>query len=491
MTHVSLDGLTAGMGRAFAIAIVAITIAMPAFAVVPRSVTRAFLDARVPMNAVGIVVQEAGAARPLFAHQADRPFNPASVMKLVTSFAALELLGADYRWKTEAYLDGPLENGVLHGNLVLKGYGDPKLSLQQWQAFMAQLRARGLAAIDGDLVLDRSYFATGSHDASGFDNEPLKPYNVGPDALLVNFKAVKFAFAPNANGNAVDFSVEPSLARVTVGPAPPSAAGTCGDWRAALGAAFANDGTSATARFGGAFPAACGEREWWVALLDHPTYVHGMFETYFRAAGGRFAGGWKNGTAPPNALPFARHESAPLYDIVRDINKLSNNVMARQVFLTLGTTIAAPPATTAKATEAVDRWLAGKKLRLPELVLDNGSGLSRRERISAGSLARLLRAADGSRVRDEFASSLAVTATDGTLQRRFQNGSVAGQGMLKTGTLEGVRAIAGYVLDANGRRWVVVALVNHPNAARVQAALDTLVQWVYTNAATWTPTQQR
>ena len=129
------------------------------------------------------------------------------------------------------------------------------------------------------------------------------------------------------------------------------------------------------------------------------------------------------------------------------------------------------------------RWLARRKLDMPELVLENGSGLSRRERISAGSLARLLLAADASPVREEFASSLAVAATDGTVQRRFQNGSVAGQALLKTGTLEGVRALAGYVIDDAGRRFVVVAIVNHANAARVQGALDFLVQWVYAKAA--------
>lgn len=144
---------------------------------------------------------------------------------------------------------------------------------------------------------------------------------------------------------------------------------------------------------------------------------------------------------------------------------------------------AAPPATPAKAVDALQAWLAHRKLRMPELRIDNGSGLSRQERVSAGSLARLLRDASASRVRDEFASSLAVAATDGTLQRRFRHGSVAGHGLLKTGTLEGVRAIAGYVIDASARRWVVVALVNHPNAARAQAAIDTLVQWVYTSAA--------
>jgi D-alanyl-D-alanine carboxypeptidase/D-alanyl-D-alanine-endopeptidase (penicillin-binding protein 4) len=224
-----------------------------------------------------------------------------------------------------------------------------------------------------------------------------------------------------------------------------------------------------------------------VSLLDHPTYVHGMFETYFRAAGGRFAGRWKDGVAPAGVSPFATLESAPLWDVVRDINKNSNNVMARQLFLTLATARAPPPATTARATQTVLAWLGERKLRMPELVLDNGSGLSRRERISAGSLARLLVAADGSAVREEFASSLAVAAMDGTVQRRFLNGSVAGQALLKTGTLDGVRALAGYVIDNEGRRFAVVALVNHATAARAQSALDYLVQWVYRYGASWVP----
>jgi D-alanyl-D-alanine carboxypeptidase/D-alanyl-D-alanine-endopeptidase (penicillin-binding protein 4) len=350
---------------------------------------------------------------------------------------------------------------------------------------MATLRARGLAAVDGDLVLDRSFFAPVDHHPGAFDGEPLKPYNVGPDALLVNFKAVRFAFIPDAAGTATELTVEPPLPRITIGPPPMLADGDCGDWRGELGAAFVDRGSRASAMFAGRYSEACGEREWWVALLDLPTYVHGMFETYFREAGGRFDGGWKIGLAPRNATPFATLESAPLWEVVGDINKQSNNVMARQLFLTLATAGAPPPATTAGAAETVRRWLARRKLRMPELVLDNGSGLSRRERISAGSLARLLLVADASPVRDEFASSLAVAAVDGTVQRRFQNGNVAGQALLKTGTLEGVRALAGYVLDNEGRRYAVAALVNDPEATRAGGALDFLVQWVYRSAASW------
>jgi len=140
--------------RGLRLAAIAIALsATTANAKLPREVGRAFLDAGIPLNHVGIVVQETTKLRPLFEHDSTRPRNPASVMKLVTTFAALDLLGPDYRWKTEAYLGGPLVDGVLHGDLILKGYGDPKITVEQWQSFIEQLRTKGLAAVDGDLAL--------------------------------------------------------------------------------------------------------------------------------------------------------------------------------------------------------------------------------------------------------------------------------------------------------------------------------------------------
>ena len=343
----------------------------------------------------------------------------------------------------------------------------------------------GTSRIEGDLVLDRSFFRLSPHDASLFDAEPLRPYNVGPDALLVNFKTVKFAFAPAAAGDAVDVKVEPPLPQVALGTAPALVDGDCNDWRRALAAAFVDQPRAAAAAFPGRYSRACGERDWYVAMLDHPTYVHGMFMAYFAQAGGTFGGAVRDGKAPAGA-PFAVLESAPLYDIVRDVNKLSNNVMARQLYLTLGAASAGPPATPEKSAEAVRRWLAQRKLAVPGLVLENGSGLSRNERISAGGLARLLAAAEASPVREEFTTSLAVAATDGTLERRMRNGTAAGRALLKTGSLEGVRALAGYAMDANGTRWIVVALVNDPSAARSNAALDFLAEWVTRSASTWT-----
>ncbi len=475
-----------------ALALVALTVSLaallsatPVHAALPRAVGRAFLDQGVPLNAVSIVVQDVTAWRPLFAHRPDKAMSAASVMKLVTTYAALGMLGADYRWRTEAYLDGPLEGGVLKGDLVLKGHGDPKITIEQWQSFMAELRARGLERIDGDLVLDRSDFALPPHDRAAFDGAPLRPYNVGPDALLVNFNTVRFSFTPNTDASATTLLVEPLLPEIHVSGPPGLSQEPCEDWRSRLFAIFRDAHTAAEVTFAGSFPASCGERSWYVALLDTPAYAYAMFAHYFEAAGGEFHGGWRAGNAPAGAAPFAVLESPPLYDIVRDVNKLSNNVMARQIFLTLALHDGPPPATTAHAAAAIQRWLRARKVAMPRLLLENGSGLSRTERVSAGGLARLLLSAEHSAVREEFTTSLAVAATDGTVERRFQNGGVAGQALLKTGTLEGVRALAGYVLDAQGHRWVVVALVNHPRAERAQPALEALVQWVYREGGAW------
>jgi len=445
----------------------------------PRPVVRAFLDQNIPLNAVTAYVRDLGDVRALVAQEPTRPMNPASTMKLLTTFAGLELLGPGYRWRTEAYADGTLAGGVLDGNLVFKGYGDPKITLEQFQEFVKQLRATGLTTIRGDLVIDHSFFAPDAHDPSAFDGEPLKPYNVGPDALLLSFKSVRFVFTPNATGDAVVVRTEPALGSVTIRGAPRLVPGDCGDWRAALQASFASSPAGAEATFGGRYPVACGERDWYVALLDHPHFVHDAFARAWTDAGGAFEGRVRDGKVAAGAKPLATLQSPPLYDVVRDINKLSNNVMARQLFLTLATTGYPPPATTAHASDVIKRWLREKKLVFPELVLDNGSGLSRQERIAAQSLARVLAAAYASNVRSDYVSSLAVAATDGTVRKRFEKNAVAEQAFLKTGSLEGVRAIAGYVFAPNGRTFVVVCFVNHPNAARAQLPLDALVEWVY------------
>jgi len=446
----------------------------------PAPVARVLKSAGVPPSAVAVLVQDVDARMPRASFNADKPMNPASAMKLLTTYAALELLGPAYTWKTEALATAPLKDGVLEGDLVLKGTGDPKLGFEQLWLLLRQLRARGLREIRGDLVLDRSHFAPENHDPARFDGEPLRPYNVGADALLLNFKAIRLTFVPDAAAKTVSVSAEPAPAQFDLVNLLKLAEGACpATWYEGIRMDLAHTDAAARLILTGGYPAACGEKTRHVAVLGHPQFVAGVFRQLWTELGGSLHGGWREGAAPAGARLLARAESPALAEVVREINKYSNNVMARQLFLTLGAESAKRPARGEDAEAAVRAWLAQKALPMPELAIENGAGLSRSDRISADSLGRLLLAAFASPVMPEFVASLPLAGIDGTMKRRANGNGVAGQAHVKTGYLDGVRALAGYVLDRRGRRVVVVFLANHPNAAATRAAQDALLACVW------------
>ena len=425
-------------------------------------------------------MQEVGATRASLSVNPAAPMNPASVMKLVTTYAALEVLGPAYRWKTEAYASGPVRDGVLDGDLVLKGYGDPKLDLEAFWILLRALRGKGLQAIRGDLVLDRIHFERAQGDAARFDGDAFRPYNVLPDALLVNYKSLRFAFAPAPGRSTVSLYVEPrppaldvvNVLKLAEGPCPEGSA-----FRELLKATF--EPARQRVIFAGRYPASCGEKDLNVALLEPNDHVAGMTRQLWAEIGGTWSGVAREGLLPPGARLLHAMDSAALAEIVRDTNKFSNNVMARHLFLTLGAESAGAPANGEKAAAAIKAWIAQKGIAAPELVMENGSGLSRVERISAANLASLLQAAWRSPVMPEFIASLPVAAVDGTMRRRLKGEGVAGQAHIKTGLLNDARAMAGYVLDHSGRRHIVVMMVNHPTAHETQPAFDALLRWVY------------
>ena len=444
----------------------------------PPAVAQALAQAGVPESAVGVVVQDATAAEPLLALGDTRALNPASTVKLVTTFAALDLLGPAYQWTTSVYAGGPLQDGVLAGDLVVRGGGDPRLTLDKFWSMLRALRGRGVREVRGDLVLDRLLFATGDGDAGAFDNEPTRPYNTLPDALLVNFKSIRLTFLPDAERRSVRIVAEPALPQIEIVNGLKLDDEPCGDWvaRSKLAASGTADGGRLV--FAGNYALACGEKERHFSLLGHPQYVHALFTQLWRESGGVFGGGVRSGASPATA-PLLEFKSEPLVDVVRDINKYSNNVMARQLFLSLGAIAYGAPATAEKSARAIRQWLEQRGVAMPELVLENGAGLSRSERVSARGLAQLLLLAQRNALMPEFAASLPLLAVDGTMRRRLTGADVAGQAHIKSGSLAGVRAIAGYVLDARGRTMVVVFIVNHPRAGEAQAAQDALLKWVY------------
>ncbi|HDR9010904.1 TPA: D-alanyl-D-alanine carboxypeptidase/D-alanyl-D-alanine-endopeptidase [Burkholderia vietnamiensis] len=451
----------------------------------PASVLVALQRANVPASAISVVVERVGDPEPLIAWNGSRPMLPASTMKLVTTFSGLSILGPDYRWRTTAYADGPIDpDGTLQGNLYIKGTGDPKLVPEELIDLVDKIRKAGVRRVAGRLVLDKSYFAASTRDLPSFDDDVSAPYNVGPDALLYAFKAVSFTVTPGDDGK-VAVDVLPPLANLSIDNQLVEGGGSCGAAAAAARPTLSGAGTAGgimTASFSGDYPLRCGAHTTNLAILDHTAFFARGFLALWQQDGGTIAGPVDEGKVPNTARPLAVHHSPVLGSIVYDINKFSNNVMARNLFLTIGAVAGKPPATPEQSSRAIHAFLQRSGIAMPELELENGSGLSRDEHVSALSLAALLQAANASPVAQTFIDSLPIAGIDGTMKNRLTNAGVLGNAHIKTGTLRDVRAIAGYVAGADGQSYVVVSFINDEHAEAARAAHDTLLEWIYAGA---------
>ena len=428
---------------------------------------------------VGMIALPIAGGRPLFEHNAARAFNPASTMKLVTAYAALSLLGPEYRWRTALYLGGRLEEGTLRGDLIVRGGGDPKLVIEDLSELIGRMMAGGLRRIEGDLVLDDSLYDLSAENLAPLDGDASQPYNVAPNAALFNFKAVEVTVRVNGQGSEV--VLDPALAGVGVVNEVRIKAGDC-----ALDDAFtvadAGDEHHPAIRVGGMLHSGCGELAQFSAVLDHRHFVRALFKAAWETAGGTWAGGVRVVRGAAQGVPWLVWESPrSLAQVIEDINKNSNNLIARQVLLQVAAEVAGRPATVAHARAVVGAWLESQGLRFPELVIDNGSGLSRDARISARSLARLLVSAANGPYADLMRLTLPLAGVDGTMKRRLTSEELTGKAWIKTGSLEGVRAIAGYVDAISGQRYVVVMIVNGAAAGQTRSAQDGFMRWVYNN----------
>jgi D-alanyl-D-alanine carboxypeptidase/D-alanyl-D-alanine-endopeptidase (penicillin-binding protein 4) len=447
----------------------------------PEAMVQALRHYRIPINSVSVFAQEIGHERPIVSVASDVARNPASVIKLLPTLVALEELGPGYTWKTEAYATAGAEDGNLAGDLYLKGYGDPYFLTEHFWRLLRGLRIGGITGIDGDLVLDRSFFEPDIVDPADFDGRPYRVYNTSASALLLNFHAVNFRIEPDADVRRARIVADPQPDHVKIVNRVKLIDGPCRYWNSRPKMRVIHTPHTDTVHFSGRYAAACGQRSLFRSISEPAPYVYGVFENLWREQGGRFGGQLREGLLPAEARLLHTAYSRPLADVIRSTNKYSNNVMSRQLLLTLGAETYDPPGTLAKGVQAVHAWLQKKGLHFPELVLDNGTGLSREVRISARHLGELLLAAYRSPRMPEFVSALPIAGVDGTLHKRFSDSDFAGRLHVKTGTLDNVRAMAGYLLDAQGRRLVVVYLHNHRGAhlragAQVEAVF---LRWLH------------
>ncbi len=447
----------------------------------PAPVAQVARAMKVPESAVSVWVQRIGESEPRVAFNADTPRNPASVMKLVTSFAALEALGPAYTWKTEFHLRQPLRPDGSTDELWVRGGGDPFLVIEEHWKMLGALRERGLTRIDRGLVFDVSAFDLPPEDLGAFDGQPDRVYNLAPHPLLVNFNAVRFRIQARGAGG-VEVAAVPALPNLRIDNRLQRGAGACGGFQNGVVIALREAERRDTAVLDGRFPAACREYELSRTVLQPESYAWGLFDLQWRQLGGGLQGGWRRGVLPADiGAPFHVHRSRPLGEVIRSVNKSSNNVMTRHLELALGSERYGSPATPAKGQRAILDVLGERGIDTRGLVIGNSAGLSREGRISARQLAAILGAAWRSPYMPEYASSLALAGLDGTMRNRFRKSPATGRMHLKTGRLDDVSAVAGYVTAASGQRLIAVVLVNAPEAHRGpgEELQDALLQWVY------------
>ena len=449
----------------------------------PAELTKQLRAHKIPLSAVSLFVQEVTAERPVLTLNEQVPRNPASTMKLVTTLAALELLGPAYSWKTKAYITGKLHDGRLDGDLILKGYGDPWLTPERFWMFLHWLRDRGIEDIRGDVIIDASHFQLPKAGRGDFDGKANRVYNALPHALSLNFQATRLVLRPDESGKGMHAFTYPPLDNVRIDNQIRLVSGPCRKGQMWPRLSVDDRKEDATLELGGDYSDQCPEFNHAYLLMDPADHVSGAFRALWTELGGQLRGKVRRGARPKGAKIFHSMKSPHLDEVIRGMNKHSNNLMSRLLLLTLAAERGHAPGTLEKGRKVVADWLRSHHLGGSGFVLDNGAGLSRSARISAADLGGLLLAAYRGAQMPAFMASLPVAGVDGTMRKRLRKGPLTGRVYLKTGSLRNVRAIAGYVLDRNGKRWAVVLMINHKGIAwQAKLMQEALLRWVYRGA---------
>ncbi len=408
---------------------------------------------------------------------ADVPMSPGSIMKVVTTYAALEILGPTFHWDTDFLTDGQMVGDTLKGNLYVRFGGDPKLTFERIWVTLRELRDMGINRIDGDLVLDGSYFEIDGGFPAFEDNgdNPHAPFLVEPSAYLTNLNLMHFQIRADERGTQAwstpalsEVVIDNRVTAVAEGPCP---ARRNFEWEPVMQASG-----KVTVRVTGELPQGC-RTTTYLSLLPQEQYSASLIRSLLGEMGIIVSGGNQTGLTPENARLVMKTTSPDLVTMVRDINKWSSNVMARQLLLTIG-------AQNRLDNENDDRvagirviydWLEKKGIDTAGMVIDNGAGLTRHGRITARQGAKILQHAWNSPYASDLMASMPIIAMDGTMARRLRNTGMDGEGRIKTGYLENVRSIAGFTRDENNTTWAVVGMVNNDPAWNGQAVLDRIL----------------
>ena len=445
----------------------------------PDRVRGALNHRGLPHESLSVHIQDLDTGETVLEWRADEARNPGSSIKLLTTLVALDVLGPSHRWQTRVYALGEIESGLLRGDLLLEGGGDPYLVAERVWLLLQRLRLAGIHRVDGDLLINDAYFDVGDHDPAAFDRQPLRAYNVAPNALMMNFKVIRYWFEPEPETGKVAVVLEPPLQNLDVDNRLRLVAGPCRGYQ--RGVTMTANAEFDEITLTGKYPRGCRRYAMDRTALSHNAYSYGLFKALWLQSGGELSGGWKTASVPEDAKPVLVFDSPTLAEVITRVNKHSNNVMARHLLYTLAAEGLGAPGTEAGGRKVVGDWLVDNGLEFSTFAFDNGSGLSRDARMSARDFGAMLRFAWQQPYMPEFVASMPLAGVDGTLRRRFGASPLIGQAHLKTGTLDHVAAIAGYLQARSGRRFSVVALHNHTDVHRGTGGevQEALLRWLY------------
>lgn len=446
----------------------------------PADVVKILNKHKLPHHSMSIYIREIGKTDALIDYQSHESRNPASVMKMVTTMAGLEILGPDYVWETHFHSDGKLVGDTLEGNLIIEGGGDPFLVRETFWHMLYTLQLRGIKHIKGDLIIDNTLFEAEPGTTGDFDKQPYRAYNAFPDAALLNFTAQHFVLIPYINR--LHIYADPPSSTLTIHNQVSVTPGKCRGLRNSLKMHVSENNNGQTiVKFSGKYPARCGEREMLRSVSNNSQFLFGVFKSLWEEMGGSISGQGRTGKTPANAKILHKQFSRPLHDIIDYINKHSNNVMARQLLLTIGKETQGTPATKVAGSNAIRDWMSRKGIDSSGVLIENGSGLSRNASIKAITLAQLLESAWQSPFQPEFLSSLPIAGVDGTMRKRLNGHIKSGSMRIKTGLLRDVRSMAGYVTSQSGRNFILVSLQNYKGVQNWTGTevQDALLKWLY------------
>ncbi len=390
---------------------------------------------------LGVVVKSLTTGETLYEHNPDKMYIPASNEKIITSVSALSLLGRNYKFKTEFYSGGGISNGILHGGLYIKGFGDPTLSEGHIGYIVFQLKQRGVKEIKGRILVDDSYFENARY-AKGWKEEWKDDfYSPAISALSFNYNIIELKVYAAKSGQSPAVKIEPKGSNIQI----INNAVTSGK-KGALRAAWQNDETIVLS--GRIRPRATVTLK--IPVTNPALFTGNVIKSAIEEAGIKVSGPVVSDRVPRWANIIYTHYSQALPSIIMEYNKNSVNIIGENLMKTLGAQYKGIPGSWDKGSVVISEFLNEAGIENGFKVVD-GSGLSPLNRVSPQTLTDILSYAyKNTLISSDFIESLPVAGVDGTLKKRFRQSDIQGRVMAKTGYLKNVRALSGYVFTKNG-----------------------------------------